>query len=111
MRFSAFGFVQNHPEQSEQLYRALLDAVPKGAQRILDLYCGIGITSLLLAKQGLQVIGIENHPETIECASENAQYNAVTSALFYEGRAEKLGIDLLKKEHFDVVSVIHRAWV
>lgn len=103
MRFSAFGFVQNHPEQSEHLYRALLDAVPKGATQILDLYCGIGITSLLLAKQGIHVIGVENHPETIQLASENAKHNGVTSALFYEGRAEELGTDLLKKQHFDMV--------
>jgi 23S rRNA (uracil1939-C5)-methyltransferase len=103
MRFSAFGFVQNHPEQSEHLYKALLDAVPKGATQILDLYCGIGITSLLLAKQGLHVIGIENHPETIQLASENAKDNAAPSALFYEGRAEELGADLLKKQHFDMV--------
>ena len=49
-RFSPFGFVQNHPEQSENLYRAIMDAIEPDTVKILDLYCGIGITSLLLAK-------------------------------------------------------------
>ncbi len=54
-RFSPFGFVQNHPEQSENLYRAILEALPENSEKILDLYCGIGMTSLLCAKRGKKV--------------------------------------------------------
>lgn len=101
--FSAFGFVQNHPAQSALLYQALLDAVPQEVTQILDLYCGIGVTSLLLARQGLQVIGVESHPETVELASANAEKNKICSAVFHAGKAEEIGIDLLKQRSFDLV--------
>jgi 23S rRNA (uracil1939-C5)-methyltransferase len=102
-QFSPFGFLQNHPEQSEKLYMAILNALPKIKGKILDLYCGIGLTSLLFASAGWQSIGVESHPETIALAKENALVNNLMSAQFYEGKSESIGIDLLKKERPDVV--------
>lgn len=101
-RFSPFGFLQNHPEQSENLYRAILDALPQNCEKILDLYCGIGITSLLFAKQKKKVWGVESHPETLLLAKENAQKNNL-SVHFIEGKAEIQGAQLLKTERPDAV--------
>lgn len=98
LRFSPFGFVQNHITQTEVLYRAILDALPASAHKILDLYCGIGATSLLLARLEKDVIGVESHAETVAFAKENAERNGITCCEFYEGKAEKLGVELLKKE-------------
>ena len=94
--------MQNHPEQSENLYQAIADALPHTAKKILDLYCGIGLTSLLFARNGKKVIGVESHPETIALAQENATRNKL-SIQFLEGKAETLGAQLLKKEHPDLV--------
>ncbi len=94
-RFSPFGFVQNHPEQSEKLYQALLDNLPP-TRTLLDLYCGIGITSLLFARQNIKVTGIESHPETLALAKENARLNNLT-VQFHEGKAETLAPALLKQ--------------
>ncbi|MBI2812072.1 MAG: 23S rRNA (uracil(1939)-C(5))-methyltransferase RlmD [Candidatus Melainabacteria bacterium] len=102
-RFSPFGFVQVHPEQSQNLYEATLNALPTTSKKILDLYCGIGITSLLFARTGRTVIGVESHPETIQLAQENAKANNITSAQFFEGASEQLGAKLLKQENPDVV--------
>lgn len=101
-RFSPFGFLQNHPEQSEKLYQAILNALPPGCEKVLDLYCGIGITALLCAKQGKKVWGVELHPETLALAKENAGFNRL-SAEFVEGKAEIEGAHLLKTEKPDVV--------
>ncbi|MBS0603701.1 MAG: 23S rRNA (uracil(1939)-C(5))-methyltransferase RlmD [Verrucomicrobia bacterium] len=101
--FSPFGFVQNHPEQSENLYRAILNALPDAAKIILDLYCGIGITSLLFAKQEKLVVGVETHAETIQLAKENAALNKIESVQFQQGKAESLGVELLIKERPDAV--------
>lgn len=101
-RFSPLGFVQNHPEQSENLYRTILEALPQNADKILDLYCGIGLTSLLFAQAGKKVIGVESHPETVMLAKQNAAANQL-SIQFFEGKAESLGIQLLKKERPEVV--------
>jgi 23S rRNA (uracil1939-C5)-methyltransferase len=103
VRFSPFGFVQNHPEQSENLYQAILDALPKNGRKILDLYCGIGLTSLLFARAGWETIGVESHSETIALAKQNAVENNLPSAQFYEGKSESLGVELLKKERPDIV--------
>jgi 23S rRNA (uracil1939-C5)-methyltransferase len=103
LRFSPFGFVQNHITQTEVLYRAILEALPAEADKILDLYCGIGATSLLFARMQKQVIGVESHAETVELAKENAKRNGISSCEFYEGKAEKLGVELLKKEKPDTV--------
>lgn len=102
IRFSPYGFVQNHPEQSEHLYRAILNAIDT-PKKILDLYCGIGITSLLFAQKQIPVIGVESHAETVDLARENALLNNITGAEFHRGKAETLGVEILKKEKPDVV--------
>lgn len=101
-RFSPFSFVQNHPEQSENLYRAILEALPPESKNILDLYCGIGLTSLLFARAGKKVIGVEAHAETIALAKENALANQL-SVDFFAGKAEVLGVKLLHEQHPDTV--------
>ncbi|HEY2811103.1 MAG TPA: 23S rRNA (uracil(1939)-C(5))-methyltransferase RlmD [Rhabdochlamydiaceae bacterium] len=76
--FSPYGFLQNFPQQRDAIYRAILADAPNCAQKILDLYCGIGITSLLFAQKGKSVIGIEAQAQSIAKAQENAQKNELT---------------------------------
>ncbi len=101
--FSPFGFVQNHPEQNEKLYTSILKAIPENTEKFLDLYCGIGLISLICAKRGISTLGIESHPETITLANKNAQINATPSARFITGKVEKEGIRCLKEEKSDTV--------
>ncbi len=103
LQFSPFGFIQNNPEQSESLYRFILDQIPQGATKALDLYCGIGATSLLLAKQGIHTVGIESHPETVKMAIQNAKDNGIKCVEFHCGKAETLASVFLKKNSFDLV--------
>lgn len=86
--FSPYGFVQNFPQQRDAIYRAILENTPPAATKILDLYCGIGITSLLFA-QGATVIGIESNPESIAMAKMNAQHNQIDTATFHIAKVEK----------------------
>ncbi len=87
VHYSPFGFLQNHPEQSEKLYLAIEPSL--SSKRVLDLYCGIGISSLLLAKKGIEVLGIETHPETVALATHNAHLNGLSSARFIHAKAEE----------------------
>ena len=76
LRFTPQTFVQNHPEQSATLYREILTLVnQKPNRRILDLYCGFGVTSLLLAHSGHNVTAIEVNAESIALARGNANDN------------------------------------
>lgn len=99
-------FTQNHPEQSLKIYQQISHIVsqPPGS-KVLDLYCGIGITSLLLAKQGYEVIGIEYNQESIVFAKENVRLNGLSTAQFIQGDVEKVLLSKLKKDQAQVVIV------
>jgi len=90
-RISPLSFFQVNPRQTERLYAdALAMANLTGNETVLDLYCGTGSISLLLARQARQVIGIEIIPEAIADARVNAEINAINNATFLVGQAEKL---------------------
>src|SRR5690606_14626901 len=89
-RFSPQTFVQNHPGQSLNIYRQINQLASQSQQQhVLDLYCGFGITSLLLAQQGHAVTGIEVNSEAIRFAQENAAFNHLKNIHFMQGDVEK----------------------
>jgi len=50
--FTPHTFIQNHPEQSLNIYKKVMEiAEATKASHVLDFYCGIGISSLLLAQK------------------------------------------------------------
>lgn len=75
-------FIQNHPEQSLNLYRTLVEAVQ--GNKVLDLYSGIGISSLLLARKGLTVKGVESNRSAVRIAKQNSAGNGETKVNFVE---------------------------
>jgi len=78
-------FVQSHAEQSDNLYSYIEEVAktlkPKTA---LDLYCGIGVTSLLFARLGIETAGVEINPHSVKIANENAKINGL-KASFIKG--------------------------
>ncbi len=102
LQFSPFGFIQNHQEQSETIYRYLLGQIPEGTKHALDLYCGIGITSLLMAQKGIETTGIESHAETVGLAKQNAIDNGIHNVSYLCGKAEKLIAPLFQKNSYEV---------
>ncbi len=101
--FALSGFLQNFPEQMEKIYRAILDNVPESAQRILDLYSGVGLTSLLLAQRKEAVVAVELHSESTRIAVQNAHASGIHNVEFLTGKAEQLAPELLQKHTFDAV--------
>ena len=90
-RISPLSFFQVNPRQTERLYSATLElAALGGCETALDLYCGTGSISLLLARQARQVVGIEIIPEAIADARVNAELNGISNTRFAVGRAEQL---------------------
>lgn len=88
---SPLSFFQINPIQTEKLYQtALRFAELSGNETVVDLYCGAGTISLLLAKAARRVIGIEIVPEAIADAKENALANGVDHIAFHAGAAEEL---------------------
>lgn len=57
---SPLSFMQVNSVQAEKLYKlAVQKAGLTGKERVLDAYCGIGIMTMLLAKEALEAIGVE----------------------------------------------------
>lgn len=82
-RLSPRSFYQVNHDQAESLYAAAVaQAGLTGTETVLDLYCGTGTISLVLARAAGKVIGVEIIPAAIEDAKENALRNGVENAEF-----------------------------
>jgi 23S rRNA (uracil1939-C5)-methyltransferase len=82
IKLSPEAFIQNHPEQSLNLYRTLCDTI--SGTKVLDLYSGIGISSLLLARKGFAVTGVESNGSAVRIAKQNGAENGQTKVNFLE---------------------------
>ena len=82
-RLSVPSFYQVNPAQTEVLYgKALKFAGLTGAETVLDLYCGIGTISLVMARKAGMVWGAEVVPQAVDDAIANARRNHIENARF-----------------------------
>lgn len=83
-RLSVPSFFQVNRTQAEVLYgRALEFAGLTGKETVLDLYCGTGTISLVMATRAERVLGAEIVPQAIEDAKENARRNGLENTEFF----------------------------
>jgi 23S rRNA (uracil1939-C5)-methyltransferase len=84
-------FFQTNPQSATILYSKVLDYVNFPGRKpgaILDLFCGTGtITQLLARLTGEKVAGVDIVESAIEDARRNAQRNGVSNAVFYAADA------------------------
>ncbi|MFP5417210.1 MAG: class I SAM-dependent RNA methyltransferase [Actinomycetes bacterium] len=77
----ADGFWQVHPQAADVLADAVLGALaPAPGERALDLYCGVGLFSGVLADAGVTVTGVEGSADAVALARGN-----VPGARFHAG--------------------------
>ena len=93
-------FFQVNKKQSEKLYLVAIDYLEINKDDIiLDLYCGIGTTTLALAKQSKSVVGVEVIDRAIRDARLNAELNDIKNVRFITAKAEEI-IDKLYESGF-----------
>jgi len=63
---------------------------PSPQDDLLDLYCGVGLLGLALARQHRRVYGVEESAAAIEDARAGAALNGLSNTAFKAGRAEDL---------------------
>ena len=82
-------FLQVNTPMTPVLYRIAIGVAraAKGSL-VLDLYCGVGTISLLLAREAARVVGVEVVPSSVEEARRNAERNGAANAEFVCGPAE-----------------------
>ncbi|MAE28425.1 MAG: 23S rRNA (uracil(1939)-C(5))-methyltransferase RlmD [Planctomycetota bacterium] len=85
-RLSAASFFQTNTAQAERLFEVVINAARlTGSEQVLDLYCGTGVISLLLAGRARQVVGLELVEEAVRDARLNAQANDIHNVSFLAG--------------------------
>jgi 23S rRNA (uracil1939-C5)-methyltransferase len=91
-------FFQTNTEMAERLYAVAAEyAGLGGAERVFDLYCGIGTIGLTMARRAGEVWGLEIVPEAIADAERNAERNEIANARFMVGSARTGVRPLLEK--------------
>jgi 23S rRNA (uracil1939-C5)-methyltransferase len=84
-------FLQTNSRQAENLYAAAVEAAGLGGgETVLDLYCGTGTLTLLLARVAARAVGVESVPEAVASARRNARRNAAGNVAFIEGEARPI---------------------
>ena len=97
--FSAEGFFQINHELLEPLINEAISDI-KGKTAI-DLYCGVGLFTLPLARRFELVVGIETNGRATECARQNLESAKLENARIVTSRAG----DWLKKHSLSFDSV------
>jgi 23S rRNA (uracil1939-C5)-methyltransferase len=97
-RVSHTAFMQTNTEMAERLYAIAGEfAALSGGERLFDLFCGIGMIGLALARSAGEVWGVESVAEAVADAEHNAEANGVANARFVAADA-RLGIRPLIEE-------------
>lgn len=88
-RISSKSFYQVNVEQTEALYtRAVEMARLTGTETVMDAYCGTGTIGLVAARGvsggpgAARVIGVEERPDAVADARNNARHNGIAAAEF-----------------------------
>jgi 23S rRNA (uracil1939-C5)-methyltransferase len=81
--FEAVGFVQVNADINRRMVHKAVELLdPAAADRVLDLYCGIGNFSLPLARCAAEVLGVEGEERLVQAAAANALLNGLDNARF-----------------------------
>lgn len=68
-------FFQTNIAAAELLVRVVLDAVPRHVPDVLDLYAGVGLFALPLAKRGHRVTAVEEHRGAVAAGQRSCRLN------------------------------------
>lgn len=121
IHFRPTDFTQvNHAVNRVLVSQALRMLDPQPAERIADLFCGLGNFSLPLAARGAQVVGFEGSRELVDRARQNAAKNGLvaqfevmnlfSSSLIPYGPFEKILIDPPREGAIEMVKALPAAW-
>ena len=98
LRLSVPSFYQVNHDQAQRLYEKALEyAGLTGRELAVDLYCGAGTITQVLARRARHVIGGEIVPEAIRDAEDSARRNGVENVEFLCGDVSRLAAELRQR--------------
>lgn len=99
-------FFQVNRFQTENLYKIAKDFLGENKDKnLLDLYSGIGTTSIYFSENFKKVIGVEVIKDAVKDAKENLKLNDVKNVEFLYGKSEEKIEEILKNNNIDIISV------
>ena len=91
--------------QSAQLFSFLIDqAQLSGKEKVLDLYCGSGLSSLYFAQHSRMVYGVDSDKNVIRDAVSNARINRLENTIYFEDQNLN-SLSVLNTEKLDILVV------
>lgn len=105
-RISPDSFFQINTKQAEKMFSYVLKNIGKNDKNILDLYCGIGVISLIIGNDDRNIIGVDIVEDAIKDANVNKRLNKLENIEFINADVSKV-LPVIKrtKKHLDVVIV------
>ena len=105
IEFEPIDFVQVNREINQRMVHFAIEQLSPGpADRVLDLFCGIGNFSLPLARKSGTVLGIEGEKSLVARAADNAQKNGLDNVEFRVADLSKIdGTESWVKAGWDCV--------
>lgn len=102
--FPPGGFIQINLRQNKSLVSEVLKgAIQSGRERVLDLYAGIGNFSLPLARNCVEVVGVEEYKPGVQAAIRNALSHNLDNVRFIAGRSERVIAQMVGGQRFETV--------
>ncbi len=102
LNVSTNSFMQVNKYLSSKLYEEAINSIDIRNKNVLDLYSGIGITSLIMASSARSVTGVELNKEAVKDANINKTLNKIDNVTFLNMKAE----DYIKKMPKDIDLVL-----
>ncbi|QQK08055.1 23S rRNA (uracil(1939)-C(5))-methyltransferase RlmD [Miniphocaeibacter halophilus] len=104
-KISPKSFFQVNSLNTKNLYDIALKQMKlEGRENILDLYCGIGTTTLYFGKNAKTAIGVEIVEDAVKDANINKKLNKINNVEFVLGKSEEK-IEKLLNNNIDIVIV------
>lgn len=86
-KVSANAFFQVNTLQAESIVKKLREYLGS-ADKVLDLYCGVGMLSIMISDLADELYGVEIDPDAIRDAKENAKMNKINNIEYVAAPAE-----------------------
>ncbi|WP_100065023.1 23S rRNA (uracil(1939)-C(5))-methyltransferase RlmD [Miniphocaeibacter massiliensis] len=104
-KISPKSFFQVNSKNTKKLYDIALKQMDlKGTEKLLDLYCGIGTTTIYFGNKTKEAIGVEIVKDAVKDANYNKELNNIKNVKFIHGKSEN-EIEKLLKDDIDIVVV------
>ncbi|MDL2310350.1 23S rRNA (uracil(1939)-C(5))-methyltransferase RlmD [Peptostreptococcaceae bacterium OttesenSCG-928-C18] len=104
-KISTKSFFQVNNKNTKNLYDIALKQMNlQGTENILDLYCGIGTTTIYFGNKAKNTVGVEIVKDAVKDANFNKELNNIENVEFVQGKSEN-EIEKLLNDNIDIVVV------